>query len=86
MPAITPKQKINQVNMFGGDKIEIVLIGDTFDECQEHALEFAKEKNQIFIPPFDHIKVVESRTTGLPALNASFMEGAPCGSTPMIFV
>ena len=63
MPAITPKQKINQVNMFGGDKIEIVLIGDTFDECQEHALEFAKEKNQIFIPPFDHIKVVEGQGT-----------------------
>lgn len=25
MPAITPKQKINQVKMFGGDNIEIVL-------------------------------------------------------------
>src|SRR3954469_17592040 len=34
MPAITPKQKINQVKMFGGENIEIVLIGDTFDECQ----------------------------------------------------
>jgi len=33
MPAITPKQKINQVKMFGGDLIEIVLVGDTFDEC-----------------------------------------------------
>ncbi|HRG80693.1 MAG TPA: pyridoxal-phosphate dependent enzyme, partial [Cyclobacteriaceae bacterium] len=37
MPAITPKQKINQVKMFGGTNIEIVLIGDTFDECQAHA-------------------------------------------------
>ena len=63
MPAITPKQKINQVNMFGGDKIEIVLIGDTFDECQEHAAEFAKEKNLVFIPPFDHIKVIEGQGT-----------------------
>jgi len=34
MPVITPKQKINQVKMFGGPNIEIVLIGDTFDECQ----------------------------------------------------
>ena len=32
MPAITPKQKITQVKMFGGQNIEIVLIGDTFDE------------------------------------------------------
>ena len=63
MPAITPKQKINQVKMFGGDNIEIVLTGDTFDDCQTHALEFAKEKNKVFIPPFDHLKVIEGQGT-----------------------
>src|SRR6187200_3098216 len=31
-PAITPKQKITQVKMFGGTNIEIVLVGDTFDD------------------------------------------------------
>jgi threonine dehydratase len=63
MPAITPKQKINQVKMFGGENTEIVLIGDTFDECQTHALVFAKEKNMEFIPPFDHLKVIEGQGT-----------------------
>jgi threonine dehydratase len=63
MPAITPKQKINQVRMFGGDKIEIVLIGDTFDDCQAHALEFTKQNNSTFIPPFDHPKVIEGQGT-----------------------
>jgi threonine dehydratase len=63
MPAITPKQKINQVKMFGGDNIEIVLTGDTFDECQTHALEFTEKNNMIFIPPFDHVKVIEGQGT-----------------------
>lgn len=63
MPAITPKQKINQVKMFGGDLIQIVLTGDTFDECQAHALEFTKENNMVFIPPFDHPKVIEGQGT-----------------------
>jgi len=63
MPAITPKQKINQVKMFGGDNIEIVLIGDTFDECQAHALQFTEEKKMVFIPPFDHAKVIEGQGT-----------------------
>ncbi len=63
MPAITPKQKINQVKMFGGELTEIVLIGDTFDECQAHALQYAKEKNASFIPPFDHAKVIEGQGT-----------------------
>src|SRR5690606_15456404 len=63
MPAITPKQKINQVKMFGGDKTEIVLTGDTFDDCQTHALEFADKNNMVFIPPFDHLKVIEGQGT-----------------------
>jgi threonine dehydratase len=63
MPAITPKQKINQVKMFGGENIEIVLTGDTFDECQTHALEFTQNNNMVFIPPFDHVKVIEGQGT-----------------------
>ncbi|WP_276372960.1 threonine ammonia-lyase IlvA [Chryseolinea sp. H1M3-3] len=63
MPAITPKQKINQVKMFGGKNIEIVLIGDTFDECQSHALEFTQLNDMVFIPPFDHLKVIEGQGT-----------------------
>ncbi len=63
MPAITPKQKINQVKMFGGDLIEIVLTGDTFDECQIHALAYTLETNKVFIPPFDHIKIIEGQGT-----------------------
>ncbi|MEX2233280.1 MAG: threonine ammonia-lyase IlvA [Cyclobacteriaceae bacterium] len=63
VPAITPKQKINQVKMFGGDNIEIVLTGDTFDDCQADALEFAKEYSRVFIPPFDHLKVIEGQGT-----------------------
>lgn len=63
MPAITPKQKINQVRMFGGDNIEIVLTGDTFDECQAHALEYTRDNNMVFIPPFDHPKVIEGQGT-----------------------
>jgi threonine dehydratase len=63
MPAITPKQKINQVKMFGGELITIVLTGDTFDECQTHALQFSLENNKVFIPPFDHPKVIEGQGT-----------------------
>jgi threonine dehydratase len=63
MPAITPKQKINQVKMFGGTNVEIVLIGDTFDDCQAHALEFTAANNRVFVPPFDHLKIIEGQGT-----------------------
>lgn len=63
MPAITPKQKITQVKMFGGDWIEVVLIGDTFDDCQAHAQEFAEKNDFVFIPPFNHVKIMEGQGT-----------------------
>ncbi|MFZ1806045.1 MAG: threonine ammonia-lyase IlvA [Cyclobacteriaceae bacterium] len=63
MPAITPKQKINQVRMFGGENVELILIGDTFDECQYHALLHAKNHKMEFIPPFDHLKIIEGQGT-----------------------
>ena len=31
MPATTPKQKISQVEMFGGEYVKIILVGDNYD-------------------------------------------------------
>src|SRR5436190_8951911 len=63
MPSIVPRQKVNQVRMFGGQHISIVLVGDTFDECQEHALKDARDNGRTFVPPFDHPKVIEGQAT-----------------------
>jgi len=63
MPEITPKQKIKQVNMFGGNNIEVVLVGDTFDDCLKVALAYSEEKSATFIPPFDDEKVIEGQAT-----------------------
>ena len=63
MPSFTPKQKISQTKMFGEDKIEVRLFGDTFDDCAIAAKQFTEENNMIFIPPFDHQKIIEGQGT-----------------------
>ena len=63
MPEITPKQKIKQVIMFGGENIEIILVGDNFDDCLKEALIYSEEKSSTFIPPFDDEKVIEGQAT-----------------------
>lgn len=63
MPGPTPRQKITQTEMWGNGNIEIVLIGDTFDDCQKGALEYAAEHGMTFIPPFDDVKVIEGQGT-----------------------
>ena len=45
MPVTTPKQKIEQVRMFGKEYIDIVLTGDTFDAANAAAIAYAKENN-----------------------------------------
>ena len=63
MPTTTPKQKIEQVRMFGDGFIEIVLTGDTFDASNASAIEFCKETGKTFIPPFDDPKIIEGQAT-----------------------
>ena len=63
MPIITPKQKITQTRMFGDDMIEIVLVGDTFDDCAFAAKNYTQEHNMVFVPPFDDYKIIEGQGT-----------------------
>ena len=63
MPVTTPRQKIEQVRMFGKEYIDIVLTGDTFDAANSAAIEFAQKSGRTFIPPFDDPKVMEGQGT-----------------------
>jgi threonine dehydratase len=69
MPIITPKQKVNQTRMFGEENIEIVLVGDTYDDCAVAAKQFTEENGMTFIPPFDDPRIIEGQgTVGLEIL------------------
>ncbi len=63
MPTTTPRQKIDQVRMFGKDYVDIVLTGDTFDDSNREALAFARSRGMTFIHPFDDPKTIEGQAT-----------------------
>lgn len=63
MPEITPKQKVKQTEMFGNGNVELVLVGDTFDDCLREALIYTQEHNMTFIPPFDNEQIMEGQGT-----------------------
>lgn len=63
MPVPTPKQKIEQVRMFGDDMVEVRLVGDTYDDAYESAVEYSKNKGNIFVHPFNDIKVIAGQAT-----------------------
>ncbi len=63
MPATTPRQKINQVKLFGGDQIEVRLTGDTFDDAYAEAIRFCDEEKLSFVHPFDDPRIVAGNAT-----------------------
>ncbi|GGA26318.1 threonine ammonia-lyase IlvA [Psychrobacillus lasiicapitis] len=63
MPLTTPKQKIDQVKMFGREYVKITLAGDTFDDSAASATAFAETENRIFIHPFDDLDIIAGQGT-----------------------
>lgn len=63
MPVTTPQQKVEQTRMFGGQYVEVVLMGDTFDDSYREALHFSEAQETTFIHPFDDEKVIEGQAT-----------------------
>jgi len=63
MPEITPKQKVKQTEMFANGHVEIILVGDTFDDCLIEALAYTKAHQMTFIPPFDNYSIIEGQGT-----------------------
>lgn len=63
MPITTPSQKIKKVKQFGKEYIDIILIGDTFDDAYAEAITFSETMDKAFIHPFNDIKIIEGQGT-----------------------
>jgi threonine dehydratase len=63
MPVTTPQQKIMKTKMFGGDHIEIVLVGDFFDDTLAAAQMFCETEAGHFLSPFDDTDVIEGQSS-----------------------
>ena len=75
MPVTTPQQKIDKTKMFGGDAVEIRLVGDFFDECYDAARAFAQESGGAMVPPFDHKDIIEGQATVAWEIDAQLPDG-----------
>lgn len=63
MPRSTPLLKQDSVRRFGGQYVEMKLVGDSFDEAAVAAKLFAEETQGVIIPPYDDIEVIAGQAT-----------------------
>lgn len=63
MPVTTPQQKIDKTRIFGGDNVEIRLVGDYFDDTLAEATQFCSDAGGHFLSPFDDLDVIEGQAS-----------------------
>ncbi|RYF63338.1 MAG: pyridoxal-phosphate dependent enzyme, partial [Cytophagaceae bacterium] len=63
MPTTTPNQKVKQVKLFGKQFVDVVLVGDTFDDAYHAAVEYVNNHDSTFVHPFDDVQVMEGQGT-----------------------
>ncbi len=63
MPVTTPQQKVLKTRMFGGDHVEIRMVGDYFDDTLAAAQAFSDREGGCFLSPFDDLDVIEGQAS-----------------------
>ncbi len=63
LPRTTPRQKRDRIRVHGGDKVDLILVGDTFDEAAEAARVHAADTGAIMVPPFDDARTIAGQGT-----------------------
>lgn len=76
MPTTTPQQKVSQVRYFGGEFVEIHLVGDTFDAAAAAAKAYCLKQQRTFIAPFNDLDIIAGQgTLALEFMNDATNQG-----------
>ncbi len=58
LPRTTPRQKRDRIAVLGGDLVEVVVQGDTYDEAAAGAVAHATRTGAVLVPAFDDPRTV----------------------------
>lgn len=63
MPLTAPWVKVDAVRRIGGDTVQVVLEGDSYDDAQAGAARLQAERGLVFVHPFDDLDVIAGQAT-----------------------
>ena len=79
MPKIASRVKIDKTKHFGGDFVEIQLVGDNFDDCLAMAEKSVAKNGYCFVHPYDDVNTIEGQATLMEEVKAQLEEkGEKC--------
>jgi threonine dehydratase len=63
IPRTTPRQKRDRIRHHGGEFIELIAVGSTYDLAAEAALEDVARTGATLVPPFDDVRTMAGQGT-----------------------
>ena len=63
VPSTTPRQKRERITALGGDAIELVVGGDTYDDAAAAAAAYAARTGATVVPAFDDLRTIAGQGT-----------------------
>ena len=63
VPTTTPRQKRERMLTLGNGMVELVVVGDTYDEASAAAKKAAQEKGTVIVPAFDDLRTIAGQGT-----------------------
>ena len=63
VPSSTPRQKRERILALGGDAVELVVAGDTYDDAAAAAAEYAARSGATVVPAFDDPRTIAGQGT-----------------------
>jgi threonine dehydratase len=63
VPAKTPKQKRDRIRYHGGEFIELIVGGSTYDLAAEAALDDVERTGAVLVPPYDDLRTIAGQGT-----------------------
>ncbi|HLS01024.1 MAG TPA: threonine ammonia-lyase IlvA, partial [Beutenbergiaceae bacterium] len=63
VPQSTPRQKMDRIRSLGGSYVELVAIGNTYDEAYAETVRYAEQTGAIPVHPFDDARTIIGQGT-----------------------
>ncbi|MBI2432966.1 MAG: pyridoxal-phosphate dependent enzyme, partial [Candidatus Hydrogenedentes bacterium] len=63
MPISTPRLKQQSVRLHGGEAVEVVLVGDTYDAAAAEALTYSRESGSVYVHAYDDLGTMGGQGT-----------------------
>jgi threonine dehydratase len=63
VPAKTPRQKLDRIRYHGGEFVELIVVGSTYDMAAAAALEDVGQTGATLVPPYDDLRTMAGQGT-----------------------